>query len=128
MSIFLLDSVLLIDYLQGVKPSVEWFTALEKESAAISVISIAEVLTGCENPQELAAAKRLFSHFRCLKTRISTAIQAAALRQEFNWKLPDAFQAALAQQYRLLFATRNTRDFPPEKFPFVRIPYNLPNY
>ena len=48
---------------------------------------------------------------------------AAVLRRQHRWKLPDAFQAALAQTHKLRLATRNTRDFPAEKFAFVSVPY-----
>ncbi len=36
-----------------------------------------------------------------------------------------AFQAAAALHYGALLVTRNTRDFPPERFAFVRVPYVL---
>ena len=50
---------------------------------------------------------------------------AAALRRANRWKLPDAFQAALARRHGLKLATRNVRDFPPERFDFVEAPYSL---
>ena len=50
---------------------------------------------------------------------------AAELRQEYGWKLPDAFQASLAINYNLKLCTRNTKDFNPKKHNFVEIPYNL---
>ena len=39
--------------------------------------------------------------------------------------VPDAFQAALAQLHGLKLATRNHRDFPPDRFSFVVVPYTL---
>ena len=36
-----------------------------------------------------------------------------------------AFQAALAQHHSLKLVTRNEKDFPPRRFPFVLIPYRL---
>jgi predicted nucleic acid-binding protein len=50
---------------------------------------------------------------------------AASLRREYRWKLPDAFQAALAKHHELRLATRNTEDFPPEAHEFVSVPYAL---
>ena len=50
---------------------------------------------------------------------------AAVLRREHGWKLPDAFQAALAQHYGVTLATRNTKDFPPSRYEFVVVPYAL---
>ena len=46
-------------------------------------------------------------------------------RRRNGWKLPDAFQAALAQLHNLKLATRNTRDFPPQQYLFVVVPYTL---
>jgi len=48
---------------------------------------------------------------------------AARLRREHRWKLPDALQVAAAQHHGLRLVTRNTRDFPPERYPFVLVPY-----
>ncbi|MEK7404342.1 MAG: PIN domain-containing protein [Acidobacteriota bacterium] len=50
---------------------------------------------------------------------------AASLRRKYRWRLPDAFQAALAQLHGLKLATRNVRDFPPKQFDFVEAPYTL---
>ncbi len=50
---------------------------------------------------------------------------AASLRREYVWKLPDAFQAALAQHHDLKLVTRNTKDFPPARHEFVVVPYAL---
>jgi predicted nucleic acid-binding protein len=50
---------------------------------------------------------------------------AALLRARYRWKLPDAFQAALARSHRLKLVTRNARDFPPERHRFVLVPYRI---
>jgi predicted nucleic acid-binding protein len=47
------------------------------------------------------------------------------LRRTERWKLPDAFQAAIAIQHGLTLVTRNTRDFQPGREPAVLIPYRL---
>lgn len=48
---------------------------------------------------------------------------AAKLRRDHKWKLPDAFQAALSRTHKLKLVTRNTKNFPPERFDFVVAPY-----
>jgi predicted nucleic acid-binding protein len=48
----------------------------------------------------------------------------ADLRRVHRWKLAVAFPAALALYHKIKLATRNTKDFDPEKFDFVEIPYN----
>jgi predicted nucleic acid-binding protein len=53
------------------------------------------------------------------------AEKAALLRRRFGWKLPDAFQAALALQYQIRLVTRNTKDFDPRKHSFAEVPYKV---
>lgn len=53
------------------------------------------------------------------------ADQAARFRREHRWKLPDAFQVAIARKNKLALATRNVRDFPPERHAFVKVPYQV---
>jgi predicted nucleic acid-binding protein len=50
---------------------------------------------------------------------------AAKLRRKYGWKLPDAFQAALAQHHKIKLTTRNKKDFDPKRHTFVEIPYSL---
>jgi hypothetical protein len=47
------------------------------------------------------------------------------LRRTNGWKLPDAFQAAVALRHGLRLVTRNARDFDEKKHAFVLIPYRL---
>lgn len=42
-----------------------------------------------------------------------------------GWKLPDAFQAALAKHHKTILTTRNIKDFDPAKFDFIEFPYSL---
>jgi predicted nucleic acid-binding protein len=56
---------------------------------------------------------------------VKTPFALIRSKWENRWKLPDAFQAALALSRGLRLATRNTRDFPPERFSFVEVPYHL---
>ncbi|GIX27647.1 MAG: hypothetical protein KatS3mg123_1528 [Burkholderiales bacterium] len=53
------------------------------------------------------------------------ADRAAELRRRHRWKLPDAFQVAIAQHHGLRLATRNVKDFPPGRWDFVLVPYTL---
>ncbi len=43
------------------------------------------------------------------------ADKAPEIRSKFNIKLPDAIQAAIAQNHKLQLVTRNTRDFSQNK-------------
>ena len=91
---------------------------------AVSVITRAEVLAGFA-PEAAALAAELLDRFPTLEIGKATADLAARLRREARWRMPDALQAALATGNGLALATRNTRDFPPERYPFVVVPYTL---
>jgi predicted nucleic acid-binding protein len=117
----LLDSVILIDHFNGVAQATEYLGKWRKV-AAISVITRAEVLTGFVASDEHLALK-LLDALPTLAINAPVADLAARLRREQRWKLPDAFQAALAMHHNLRLVTRNIRDFPPGRYPFVAVPY-----
>jgi predicted nucleic acid-binding protein len=119
----LLDSVILIDHFNNIPAATAYLKQTQNESA-ISVITRAEVLTSFDLPQARIAAQ-LLDHFPTLTVDVPVTDLAAALRREQGWRLPDAIQAALAQIHHLTLVTRNSRDFPPESYAFVLIPYIL---
>lgn len=121
---FLLDTVILIDHLNGIEKATGFLLNLKENEALISIITKAEVLTGIEE-KERAAVTLLLNKFNCLSLDCTIADKAAMLRKKFHWKLPDAFQAALAMKNRIYLLTRNTKDFDEKKHEFVRIPYRL---
>ena len=117
----LLDSVILIDHFNGVAQATEYLGRWRKV-AAISVITRAEVLTGFD-AHGVQLALKLLDAFTTLVIDTPVADLAARLRREHRWRLPDAFQAALAVHHDLHLVTRNIRDFPPDRHPFVEVPY-----
>lgn len=122
--LYLLDSVILIDHLNGVSQATRWLSSAGPQRCAISAITRAEVLTGAE-PGEVDSVAELLNQFPCLPIDASVADEAARLRRVERWKLPDALQAAVARCHNLRLATRNTRDFAPERHGFVEVPYVL---
>ncbi|MBW1774852.1 MAG: PIN domain-containing protein [Deltaproteobacteria bacterium] len=120
----LLDSVILIDHFNDIKKATNFILGLDPDKTAISVITRAEVLTGFED-NEARHAKALLDQFHLLLIEKETADKAAKLRKAHGWKLPDAFQAALCMEHHIKLTTRNTKDFNPNKYPFVEIPYRL---
>lgn len=54
----------------------------------------------------------------------TVAERAVKLRREKRMKLPHAIILASALEHRLLFVTRNTKDFD-SRWPGVRIPYTV---
>ncbi len=116
----LLDSVILIDHFNGIPEATAYLSRIKAE-AAISVVTRAEVLTGFD--PDARAETALLDEYPLLEITKPIADLAASLRREHGWKLPDAFQAALARRHELQLATRNTKDFPPEAHEFVTVPY-----
>ena len=120
----LLDSVIIIDHLNNVPQATEFLLALDPEKTAISVISYAEILTGLDEDGE-RKTRPLLCSFEMLEINAAVAEKAAALRRQYGWKLPDAFQVAIAVLHDVKLCTRNTKDFNPKKHSFVEIPYFL---
>lgn len=116
----LLDSVIVIDYLNGV-PGARVFVERTPD-LVLSVITVAEVMAGAD-PEDPSAIAAYLDTFPVLSIDSSVARRAGRLRQTERWKLPDAFQAALAQHHGLKLVTRNTRDFVAERHDFVLVPY-----
>ncbi len=120
----LLDSAILIDHLRGIPEAHNWLSTQREGACCLSVITRAEVLSG--GPEEQAGqAYALCEAFPCLDITKAVADRAAELRRTHRWKLPDALQASLAMEHQLKLATRNTKDFAPQKHPFVIVPYRL---
>jgi len=121
---YLLDSVILIDHLRGVAAATNWLAGLEEGEAVLSVITRAEVLCG-GNENEALAASELCDKFECLPLTKEDATLAAEMRRKERWKLPDAFQAAVAKRHGLRLVTRDLRGFDERRAPFVLVPYRL---
>jgi len=121
---YLLDSVVLIDHLRGIEAATKWLGKLRDSEAVLSVITRAEVLSG-GTEEEGVIALELCDEFECLPLIRDDATSAAALRKKYGWKLPDAFQAAVALRFDLKLVTRDLRGFDGKKHPFVLMPYKL---
>lgn len=120
----LLDSVILIDHFNGIEQATTYLRSIH-EQACLSVVTRAEVLVGFSEEEKRRRAQPVLDALPLLNLVQADADEAARLRRTHGWKLPDAFQAALAHRHGLTFATRNTRDFDPHEHAFVAVPYTL---
>lgn len=120
----LIDSVILIDHLNGISKATAFVLGLDPLQTAISVITRAEILSGLDE-QGQVSVRPLLDQYQLLIIDKPIADLAAQLRREYGWKLPDAFQAALAQHHKIKLTTRNTKDFDPKTHEFVEVPYLL---
>ncbi|MFH1350893.1 MAG: PIN domain-containing protein [Pseudomonadota bacterium] len=118
----LIDSVILIDHLNGLPKANHYIARLNPAETAISVITRAEILVGVEQMEE-TLVKAFLNQYMLLGIDKGIADQAASLRREHGWKLPDAFQAALCYTHSIKLVTRDKKDFDPKKHHFVEIPY-----
>ena len=120
----LLDSVIIIDHLNGLEKATQFILELDPRQTSISVITRAEIITGI-NEDDQAEIIYLLDQYKLFIIDKSIADLAATLCRKYSWKLPDAFQAALAQFHKVKLCTRNTKDFNPQRHDFVEIPYSL---
>ena len=120
----LLDSVILIDHFNNIEKATR-FISENQIDLCISVITRAEVLTGFNSRKNMNLARQLLDKFEQYPLTEIEANEATLLRQRNGWRLPDAFQAAIAKLHQLKLVTRHTKDFKPNKYPFILIPYQL---
>lgn len=120
---WLLDSVILIDHFNGHSEASD-FLASHAADSALSVITRAEVLAGCDAASD-ALALAVLDALPALPVTAEVADLAGRLRRSARWKLPDALQAAIATVHGLTLVTRNSRDFQPGQQPPVLLPYTL---
>ena len=118
----LIDSVILIDHLNGINKATQFILDLNPAQTAISVITRAEILVGLDEEGQ-ARVKPLLNQYELLIIDRPIADLSAQLRRKYGWKLPDALQAALAQHHKIKLTTRNTKDFDPKEHNFVEVPY-----
>ncbi|MBI2094872.1 MAG: PIN domain-containing protein [Candidatus Omnitrophica bacterium] len=120
---FLLDSTILIDHLNGIPQATEWLSGLKPDEALISAITRAEVLVKAGEQWEGVSA--FLDEYDCLTVGPDEADMAAGIRNRYRLRLPDAFQAALAQSEELILVTRDAKDFQKIKELEVKIPYRI---
>ncbi len=120
---YLLDSTILIDHLNGLRPATEWLSKLKSDDALISVITRAEVLVKAGEKWEEVAS--FLEEYGCLSIGPDEADMAAGFRNRYRIKLPDAFQAAVARTQDLVFVTRDADDFKNIGDLEVKIPYKI---
>ncbi len=120
---YLLDSTVMIDSLNGVTQAKDWLSRLGDDEGVISVITRAEVLSKAGDQWD--AVREFLNEYNCLTIGIDDADIAAGLRNTYKIKLPDAFQAALAQNNDLTLVSRDQTDF--TKLPDLnfKIPYKI---
>ena len=118
----LIDSDVLIDYLQGKAPAKKELNRYTE--LCYSVISWMEIMSGAETPKEKNAAEALLGSMQLLDLSKEIAAKAVEERRSLRLKLPDAIILATADHEGCILVTRNTKDFS-KVDPRIRFPYTL---
>ncbi len=119
----LLDSVILIDHLNGVEAATAFLRA--RAPRRPSRRSPAPRCSPAAPRSRRRGSRRLLDRFRVLPMDAPVADERWRVRRDTGLKLPDAIQAAFAMRHDLRLATRNVKDFRPARFPFVFAPYTV---
>jgi predicted nucleic acid-binding protein len=119
----LFDTNILIDYLNGIPDAGKEIGRYRQK--AISLITWMEVMAGA-TAQDEAVIKAFLSQFELLPIDSTVSAEAVAIRRTRRIKLPDAIILATARTGDRLLITCNTKDFPADLDPDVRMPYQLP--
>ncbi|MCP5199506.1 MAG: type II toxin-antitoxin system VapC family toxin [Gammaproteobacteria bacterium] len=117
----LFDSVILIDYLNGIAAAREEIARYD--DLLVSPINWMEVMVGVSGPDE-PIVRRFLGRFTQIVVDQDVAEIAVELRRRHRLRLPDAIVWASARHAGALLVTRDTRDFP-DNDPGVRVPYRL---
>jgi hypothetical protein len=117
-----LDSDVLIDYLQGLPAAREELARYRRPLC--SIISFMELLAGARTDAERRAAEALLASLGRVELTEEVARRAVELRQSLRLKLPDAIVLASAETEGCILVTRNTKDLPAND-PRVRFPYTV---
>ncbi len=118
----IIDSDVLIDYLQGVPAARDELARYRQPGC--SIISFMEILVGARSQAERQAAEALLSSLERVELNEAVARRAVELRKSLRLKRPDAIVLASAETAGCILVTRNTRDFPAND-PRVRFPYTV---
>lgn len=117
-----IDSDILIDYLQGV-PAAR--AEISRYSQPLySIISWMEVMCGAVNEDEKSAAEALFKSLERVELSMEIARKAVEERKNLRLKLPAAIILAAADSQGCILVTRNSKDFDKDD-PRIRFPYSL---
>lgn len=118
MSIYLLDTSVLVDALRGVRRRADILARLVAEGhlLACSAITVAEIFAGMR-PKEREATATLLDSLDHYDITRPVAERAGLLRREWSARgktlaLPDLLIASVALTHGLILATDNARDFP----------------
>lgn len=112
---WLYDTDVLIDYLKG-KEEASQIVNYPEQVRLVSVITVAELISGVRNEKENAALLGFLEHFTIIEISDAIARLGGQLRREYlkshQLRLPDALIAACVIKEGAELKTLNTKDYP----------------
>ncbi len=125
LSIFLIDTDVLIDYLRGINEAVQYLENLAEKNVAVSVISVAELYSGSRNKKEDEIIRLFLKDFIIYPVTAEIAEAAGKLKQQYfkshGVGIADAIIAATSQKHQIPLTTLNTKHFP--MLAYIQPPY-----
>lgn len=119
---YLIDSDLVVDWLNGHQPTIALVSPLLGDGIALSIVTYAEIFEGIYGGRDPRAEERAFRAFlrglTLLPITRSVARRTAGLRRDLRarqrpvaQRALDLFIAATALEHGLILLTRNTKDY-----------------
>ena len=119
----LVDTDILIDYLRGMPPAIQYLEASGAD-LCLSVVNVAELHAGVRD-HEREAVNALLGCFTIVPLNKEIAVRGGLLRRDFGKshgvELADALIAATVESLRCTLATLNRKHYP--MLPSVMVPY-----
>lgn len=115
MTLYLVDSDVLIDYLRLHPEAIRFLDSINRRQRALAFLSVFELLSGCSRKTQETHINRFIKQFRILE--LSPAISKTALqlyrikRWSHGLGIPDSFIAATALVHKCTLVTRNTKHY-----------------
>ncbi len=118
---YLVDSDIIIDLLRGVKGSKEFLLELFRSRAFISVLTVAEIISGKETKQisKREHILKFLKNFEIISVDYEISVLAGEIRRDCNIPMADSIIAASALKNSLAIVTYNTKHF--EKIPYLEV-------
>ncbi len=109
---YLVDTNILIYFLEGEKVAVSFFKKIIEEDIYISLINKIEVLSFPDLSEKEEKSISIFlSNFITLEINNTVAEEAIRIRKKYRLKLPDAVICATSIIHDKILVSRNEKDF-----------------